>query len=152
MEFGEQDLQDEEPTVAIEVTLKEEEIGDDDDEGDLESSADDNGDLTFEPVEVLGEENGSGTSSEEEISGNTGDKPYSPNQKVPLKKRGRPRKEIFDKEDYEEDSESDNKPSKRKRGRPKEEKRPKRVEVCTICGKFIKNLPEHMRIHNNEKR
>nr|XP_019555400.2 zinc finger protein 569-like [Aedes albopictus] len=28
----------------------------------------------------------------------------------------------------------------------------KRAEVCTICGKFIKNLTEHMRIHNNERR
>lgn len=143
MEFGEQDLQDEEPTIAIDVTLKEEQNGDDDNAGDLEGSADEDGDLSFEPVEVLGEENGSGTSSEEEIS---------PNRKVPLKKRGRPRKEIFDNEDYEEDSESDKKPGQRKRGRPKEEKRTKRVEVCTICGKFIKNLPEHMRIHNNEKR
>lgn len=28
----------------------------------------------------------------------------------------------------------------------------KRAEVCAICGKFIKNMTEHMRIHNNERR
>ncbi|XP_055625308.1 zinc finger protein 189-like isoform X2 [Toxorhynchites rutilus septentrionalis] len=41
----------------------------------------------------------------------------------------------------------------KKRGRPKEAIRnAKRAEVCTICGKCIKNMTEHMRIHNNEKR
>lgn len=146
VESEEQNLQDD-CKIAIELTMKEEKNGDD-----FEGSTDDDGDLPFEPVEVLGEDIGSDTSSKAESSEISADKSYSPNRKVPLKKRGRPRKENSVKEDYEEDSESDTKSAKRKRGRPKEEKRPKRVEVCTICGKFIKNLPEHMRIHNNEKR
>ncbi|XP_065078014.1 zinc finger protein 691-like [Ochlerotatus camptorhynchus] len=59
---------------------------------------------------------------------------------------------------------SDSKVIPRKRGRPKVKdiedadgtdvvmKSRKRAEVCTICGKFIKNMTEHMRIHNNERR
>lgn len=146
-EYCERDQESGTTTVEIEISLKQE----DGDEGDFEGSADE--DLTFEPVEVLDEGNGSDSSSEQEIA-------ESSNKKVPLKKRGRPRKANFEKdveaakldEDYEEDTDTDKKIAKRKRGRPKEEKRAKRVEVCTICGKFIKNLPEHMRIHNNEKR
>lgn len=59
---------------------------------------------------------------------------------------------------------SDSKIKPRKRGRPKLKEKEiadrledsirtrKRAEVCTICGKFIKNMSEHMRIHNNDRR
>lgn len=54
---------------------------------------------------------------------------------------------------------TDSKPLSTRRGRPRVKplddptsKTTKRAEVCTICGKFIKNLTEHMRIHNNERR
>ncbi|XP_062535393.1 zinc finger protein 691-like [Armigeres subalbatus] len=56
------------------------------------------------------------------------------------------------------DDKEDPKPRASKRGRPRTKslddtsRAAKRAEVCTICGKFIKNLTEHMRIHNNERR
>lgn len=61
------------------------------------------------------------------------------------------------KKDYKADSKTAISTSRRGRPRLKTaddatSKVAKRAEVCTICGKFIKNLTEHMRIHNNERR
>ncbi|XP_058464778.1 putative zinc finger protein 840 [Malaya genurostris] len=74
--------------------------------------------------------------------------------KIPLKKRGRPKNTKHGNQEAAcERDNSDFSTSSKKRGRPKlTVKTERRVEVCTICGKFIKNISEHMRIHNNEKR
>ncbi|XP_053688476.1 zinc finger protein 184-like [Sabethes cyaneus] len=74
--------------------------------------------------------------------------------KIPLKKRGRPRKENTTKKPNVPKSQvSEICETGKKRGRPKlAVKSERRAEVCPMCGKFIKNMSEHMRIHNNEKR
>ncbi|XP_055534457.1 zinc finger and SCAN domain-containing protein 12-like [Wyeomyia smithii] len=75
--------------------------------------------------------------------------------KIPLKKRGRPRKERVNREPCvkQQPNASEVVKTGKKRGRPKlAVKTERRAEVCPMCGKFIKNMSEHMRIHNNEKR
>lgn len=73
---------------------------------------------------------------------------------IPLKKRGRPRKDNTNQKSIVPKSQaSEIYKTGKKRGRPKlAVKAERRAEVCPMCGKFIKNMSEHMRIHNNEKR
>ncbi|XP_055594186.1 zinc finger protein 235-like isoform X2 [Uranotaenia lowii] len=88
------------------------------------------------------------------------------NSNIPLKKRMRLKvevdnrnqvqlKEESDREYSEDDTNGDDTVSSkgRKRNSKKDlSKGEKRTDVCSICGKFIKNMTEHMRIHNNERR